>query len=124
MLNLHRLAIPLALASSAACSEPPSASLAVLDAGAEEKTTVQDQSQSPAVSGLPFSQGRAFTSLEEYLAFLRGRGAHDVPWYREVRPGVYELVSRRGPGAEPQSFTRAELARKFGFADGRPPANE
>ena len=76
---------------------------------------MQDQSPSAAVSGLPFSQGRSFTSLDDYLAFLKTRGAYDVPWYREVRPGIYELVSRRGPGAQPQRFTREELARKFGF---------
>lgn len=116
MLNLHRLAIPLALASSAACSEAPPARVATLGAEAEETAIVQDQS-GPAVSGLTFSQGRSLTSLDEYLAFLRKRGAHNVPWYREVRPGVYELVSRRGPGAPPQTFTRDELARKFGFAD-------
>lgn len=116
MLKLHRLAIPLALASSAACSEPPPARVAAPEAGMEETTIAQDRSQRPAVSGLPFAQGRSFASLDDYLAFLRGRGAHDVPWYREIRPGVYELVSRRGPRAQPQIFTREELARKFGFA--------
>lgn len=115
MLNLHRLAIPLVLASSAAGAEAPSASVAVLGAEAEETTIVQEQAPGPAVSGLPFSQGRAFASLDDYLAFLHKRGAYDVPWYREVRPGIYELVSRRGPGARPQIFTREELARKFGF---------
>ena len=69
----------------------------------------------PALANLPFSQGRSFASLDEYLAFLETRGAYDVPWYREIRPGVYELVSRRGPGAEPKIYTRDELARKFGF---------
>lgn len=78
---------------------------------------MEDKSQEGAVSGLPFSQGRSFTSLDEYLAFLRKRGAYDVPWYREIQPGVYELVSRRGPGAQPQIFAREELERKFGFAN-------
>ena len=69
------------------------------------------------VPGLPFAQGRAFASLDDYLAFLRERGKHDVPWYREIGPGLYELVSRRGPGATPRTYTRAELERKFGFRE-------
>ena len=69
-----------------------------------------------AVRDLPFSQGRSFSTLDEYLAFLEQRGRYDVPWYREVRPGLYEVVARRGPGAAPLFFTREELERRFGFA--------
>lgn len=67
------------------------------------------------MSGLPFSQGRSFASLDDYLAFLETRGAYDVPWYREIRPGVYELATRRRPGTPPQLSTREQLAQKFGF---------
>ncbi len=74
-------------------------------------------SQQPPVANLPFSQGRSFASLDEYLGLLETRGAYDVPWYRQIRPGVYELVSRRPPGAQPQIYSREELARKFGFQD-------
>lgn len=76
---------------------------------------MQNSAARRPVEGLPFSQGRSFSSLDEYLAFLKKRGAYDVPWYREVRPGVYELVSRRGPGAQRQIFTRQQLLEKFGF---------
>ena len=76
----------------------------------------EERPSAGGVPDLPFSQGRSFASLDEYLAFLRERGRYDVPWYREIRPGVYELVSRRGPGAEPRHFTRDELERRFGFA--------
>ena len=110
---MHRLAVPLALASSAACSETAPTAPAKLTSPAKEATTAEDRAQ--PVSGLPFSQGRSFTSLDEYLAFLETRGAYDLPWYRKVRPGVYELVTRRPPGTPPQLFTRAELAQKFGF---------
>jgi hypothetical protein len=98
------------------CSEPgPSPS--AQPAAAQEKPQVSDGQATPnGVANLPFSQGRAFRSLDEYLAFLRERGRYDVPWYREIRPGVYELVSRRGPGAQPRTYTRAELEEKFGFA--------
>jgi hypothetical protein len=115
MRHFQAFAIPLLLASSAACSQPASVETGRAAAN-QEQVDVQDSSPGNPVSGLPFSQGHSFASLDEYLAFLRKRGAYDVPWYREVRPGVYELVSRRGPGAQPQIFTREELEKKFGFA--------
>lgn len=65
---------------------------------------------------LPFAQGRDFATLDEYLAFLRERGAIDIPWYREIGPGVYELVARRRPGAPAETRTRAELMERFGFS--------
>lgn len=74
-------------------------------------------SQRPSFANLPFSQGRAFASLDEYLSYLEARGAYDVPWYREVRPGEYELVSRLPPGAAPRTYSREELARRFGFQE-------
>lgn len=72
------------------------------------------RSQRP-VADLPFAQGRIFTSLDSYLEFRKSRGPSDVPWYREISPGIYELVTRRPPGSEPRTYTRVELARKFGF---------
>lgn len=76
---------------------------------------VKTPSDAGRPDALPFAQGRSFASLDEYLDFRRARGATDIPWYREVSPGVYELVARRGPGAAKQTFTRAELLAKFGF---------
>jgi hypothetical protein len=76
---------------------------------------VANEESQAAVAGLPFAQGRTFTSLDDYLEFRRSRGTSDVPWYREIKPGTYELISRRGPGAERKFYTREELARKFGF---------
>jgi len=43
-------------------------------------------------------------------------GGFDVPWYREISPGLYELVTRRQPRGAPKTYTREELARKFGFS--------
>jgi hypothetical protein len=62
-----------------------------------------------------------FTSLDEYLAHLqRTQGPVDGPWYRQVRPGVYELQTGNlhldVPGGEKQTFTREELAQQFGFS--------
>ena len=67
------------------------------------------------VAGLPFARGRSFCVLDDYLAHLEAQGAIDLPWWRQVRPGVYEHVKRM-PGAKPDSATRAQLMERFGFA--------
>lgn len=66
------------------------------------------------VADLPYSRGKRFRTLDEYLAHLERQGAIDLPWWREVRPGVYEQVVRM-PGARTEIATRAELMRRFGF---------
>ena len=68
------------------------------------------------VANLPFAMGRRFHSLDDYLAHLQCRAAPiDLPWWREVRPGIYEHVKRM-PGTKPERATRAELIRRFGFS--------
>jgi hypothetical protein len=68
---------------------------------------------------------RQFRSLDEYLAHLElTEGPVDRPWYKQVRPGIYELQTGNlrvlgDVGEEAQikhTFTREELERKFGFA--------
>jgi hypothetical protein len=76
-----------------------------------------DESGEPGRDDLPFSQGLRFATLDTYLAHLKRRGATDVPWYYEVSPGIYELVSRVNRRGTPKRFTRAELAARFGFPD-------
>ena len=67
------------------------------------------------VAGLPFSHGKTFRTLDEYLAHLERYAAPiDQPWWREIRPGVYEHVKRM-PGAPRETATRAELMARFGF---------
>lgn len=66
------------------------------------------------VAGLPFARGRSFCSLDAYLAHLESQGAIDLPWWRQVRPGLYEYV-RRMPGAARETATRAQLLERFGF---------
>ena len=68
-----------------------------------------------AVSNLPYARGRIFHSLDEYLAHLERQGAIDLPWWRQVAPGVYERVSTRMPRGKPERATRAELMQRFGF---------
>lgn len=69
---------------------------------------------------LPDAGGMTFDSLDAYLKHLRTHAAPmDRPWYREVRPGVYQLETgnfRPLDGAgKPRLFTRAELMARFGF---------
>jgi hypothetical protein len=64
---------------------------------------------------------KRFGTLDEYLAFLeRTQGPVDGPWYKEIRPGMYELQTGNlkldTPGEEKRIFTRDELEKKFGFA--------
>jgi len=66
------------------------------------------------IANLPYARGRRFHSLDEYLAHLRQQGAIDLPWWRQVAPGVYERVTNM-PGRAPERATRAELMRRFGF---------
>ena len=70
----------------------------------------------PPVGNLPHARGQTFRTLDEYLAFLRNQGFIDKPWYREIRPGIYELQTSRTPAPERRTFTREELEKKFGFS--------
>ena len=67
------------------------------------------------IAKLPFARGRRFCSLDAYLAHLEAQGAIDLPWWRQVRPGVYEHVKSM-PGATRETATRAQLMKRFGFS--------
>ena len=67
-----------------------------------------------SVANLPFARGKRFCSLDQYLAHLEAQSAIDLPWWKEVSPGLYEHVKRM-PGASRETATRAELMRRFGF---------
>ena len=75
-----------------------------------EKSPVGD-----GVANLPWARGQSFHTLDEYLAHLERQGAMDLPWWRQVEPGVYEQVGIRVPGQAPERATRAELMRRYGF---------
>lgn len=78
---------------------------------------LEHSSDAEGVANLPFAMGRKFTSLDAYLTHLRCvAGPIDKPWWREVRPGVYEHVLT-GTNAKPEIATRAELAERFGFSE-------
>jgi hypothetical protein len=69
---------------------------------------------SDGVANLPYARGKVFRTLDEYLAHLEAQGAVDLPWWREIRPGVFERVTSM-PEARREVATREELARRFGF---------
>lgn len=61
-----------------------------------------------------------FPDLDAYLAYLEKRAHIDGSWYRQVRPGVYELQTGNlrlpDAGKTRRTFTREELEKKFGFS--------
>lgn len=62
-----------------------------------------------------------FRNLDDYLVHLEQmEGPVGGPWYKQVRPGIYELQTGNlrldGEAAEQRTFTREQLARKFGFS--------
>lgn len=68
------------------------------------------------VAKLPYAHGHRFCSLDEYLVHLeRYAGPIDQPWWRQIRPGVYEHV-KRATGAKPEIATRTALMKRFGFS--------
>src|SRR5688572_19416680 len=97
-----------------ACSTPSSVHAEQTQFASEE--SVQGNNEDDAcVANLPFARGAVFCSLDEYLVHLQQQGAIDLPWWREIRPGVYEHVVRM-PEAQREVATRAELMRRFGFS--------
>lgn len=97
--------------SGAKVSQEPAADRQL--AGSESEHDVSDQQ-------VPINQ--RFRSLDEYLAHLeRTQGPVDGPWYREVRPGVYEMQTGNlrldTPDGGKRTFTRQELELEFGFSN-------
>ncbi|HYG47043.1 MAG TPA: hypothetical protein VD846_03785 [Allosphingosinicella sp.] len=107
----------LALAGLAAgCADRPAGAADGARGSKETPGMERATSDGDGISGLPSSFGRSFASLDEYLGHLRQNAAPiDLPWYREVRPGVYEYVTTMRPAGPPKTYTREELMREFGF---------
>lgn len=80
-----------------------------------EGTSVSTDDQRGGVANLPYARGATFRCLDDYLAHLERQGAIDLPWWREVSPGVYEHVAR-STNAQREVATRAELMARFGFS--------
>jgi hypothetical protein len=86
-------------------------------AGVDKPDSVAGRSDGEGrpVSNLPYARGRTFRTLDEYLAHLERQGAIDLPYWRQVAPGLYERVTTRMPRRAPERATRAELMERFGF---------
>ena len=111
----------LALAGLAAgCADRPAGAADGAQGNREAARMEQGTNATDGVRGLPSSFGRSFATLDEYLEHLRNyAGPIDQPWYRQVRPGVYEYVtslrSEEGSGSPAKTYTREQLMRQFGF---------
>jgi hypothetical protein len=81
----------------------------------ERNSPVAGTSDSEGVANLPFARGAVFRCLDDYLEHLEANGAIDLPWWREIRPGVYERAVRM-PEAQRETATRAELMQRWGFS--------
>jgi hypothetical protein len=79
-----------------------------------ETVTMGRVVENGCVAELPFARGAVFCSLDEYLAHLETLSAIDLPWWREISPGVYEHVVRM-TGAEREVATREQLMHRFQF---------
>jgi hypothetical protein len=100
----------------AACGAPPPGAL---DVDASRKPIVGNRGEN-GMTGRTINE--RFRTLDDYLSYLeRTQGPVDGPWYRLIKPGVYELQTGNlrvlGNAAEPKRiFTREELEREFGFS--------
>ncbi|WP_338244575.1 hypothetical protein [Aurantiacibacter hainanensis] len=81
----------------------------------------EDHPAGEGIANLPFSRGRTFATLDAYLAYLEQyNGPIDMPWWREISPGVYrQQLYIANLDVEPETATRAELEERFGFTDSR-----
>ena len=99
---------------TAACGEtPPRQTPAAVDK--PDSLAGRSDDEGRPVSNLPYARGRTFRTLDEYLAHLERQGAIDLPYWRQIAPGLYERVTTRMLRRAPERATRAELMERFGF---------
>src|SRR5690348_10063333 len=100
---MRRFMVNLALASAAATMSAAGAPAAAAP-------------EAPSVKPAPGPISERFPDLDAYLAYLKAQSRLDRGWYKEVRPGVFELQAGnfRPTDGRPQQrlFTREELERK------------
>ena len=113
--------VPALLVAAALAASPyrpltqskPAASPAVC--GTESKVAATT-SETGGVANLPFAMGKTFPTLDSYLKHLECfAGPIDKPWWKEVRPGVYQRMTS-ATNAKPEIATRGELLKRFGFS--------
>ena len=77
----------------------------------------QEGVEAKSMQELPGAHDQSFTKLDDFLAFLKARGASDHPYYELQPDGRYLHVRGRGTMNDPHYFTRAQLLEKFGFRE-------
>jgi len=114
--------VPLAALSIGAC-EGSKMEVSGANAGQQSAADANVSASNPGnnVTNEQVPVSQQFRNLDEYLAHLeRTQGPVDGPWYKELRPGIYELQTGNlhldTPDREERTFTRQELERKFGFS--------
>lgn len=95
-------------------TQAPTETPAAGETPAAEENRTGETTAGDGVANLPLSRGRSFRCLDDYLAHLEQGGAIDLPWWRQIRPGVYERQVRM-TGAEREIATREQLMERFGF---------
>ena len=110
----YKMIIFLLAAPLMACAPPQTADMPE-PAPARQTAQETPAGATQAMPDRPYSRGRSFADLDEYLAYLeQANGPIDLPWWREIRPDVFQKMVRM-TGAEPETATRDELNRRFGF---------
>jgi hypothetical protein len=72
--------------------------------------------ESQGVANLPFAMGRRFATLDSYLTHLECLAQPvDLPWWKEIRPGIYRHMTTATNAPPNEIATRAELLERFGF---------
>ena len=102
-----------------ACSNETVGAVATAERSEETAMTNEAGAAGTPRRDLPYAHGRTFATLDEYLAHLeRYAGPVGQPWYRKVGADTYELVTTMsvpGESNRPQTFTREQLMREYGF---------
>lgn len=76
---------------------------------------MEQSEQGKGIANLPYARGKTFLTLDEYLKHLEANGAIDLPYWRQISPGIYERVSGNMTNPKRVTATRAELMERFGF---------
>jgi hypothetical protein len=112
---MFSLAVAAALAASP-YRPLPGVSANATPTGCTKERKMTAESHEDGVANLPFAMGKKFATLDAYLAHLQCyAGPIDKPWWKEVRPGVYEHMTTATNGQR-ETATRAELMKRFHFS--------
>lgn len=87
--------------------------------GIDKNTTenkIRASNTNEGVANLPFSRGRVFYTLDEYLEYRKELFKSDISYFLEVETDKYQLVTARSPNPKQLTYyTREELELKFKF---------